>query len=426
MNTQHAIETINFWLINSRDPILYHRDIINDIPVKTNEIIDIIGPRRCGKSSILKLIIKKLKLKDNYLFLNFEDPFFIENNTPRDIEDLINIFIEHFNPNLKYLFFDEIQQINDWERIIRKYRDSNKFKIFVTSSSSKLLSSELSTLLTGRHLTQKVFPLSFTEYLNFNNVHVKSRKALALKMPTIKKFLNKFLNAGGFPEAVLTNNPELLKTYFFDILYKDVVMRYDIRQKNVLEKIALFMISNSAKTYSINSLKKTFNISFELASSYLSYLKEAFLIFEIQQFSFSLKAQNKALGKIYSVDTGLASAVSFKFSDEKGRMLENVIFLELKKTSSQKLFYYKTKSNYEVDFLTFINEKPDLLIQVAYSIDDPKTRHREIRALKAAMKELNLKKSYIITMESEEECLQIDGCEIEIIPASLWILNRSF
>ncbi len=107
-------------------------------------------------------------------------------------------------------------------------------------------------------------------------------------------------------------------------------------------------------------------------------------------------------------------------------MLENVIFLELKKTSSQKLFYYKTKNNYEVDFLTFINEKPDLLIQVAYSIDDLKTRHREIRTLKAAMKELNLKKSYIITMESEEECLQVDGYEIEIIPAPLWILNRSF
>lgn len=423
MDTQQIIRIIDFWQKTIEKDKLKDRSLVETLNYKSKEIIDLIGPRRSGKSSILKLIIKHLDLKNNYLFINFEDPFFIENNKPYIIEELISVFKEYFTPRLEYLFLDEIQEINQWERAVRKLRDSGKFKIFITGSSSKLLSGEVSTLLTGRHLSYKVFPLSFSEFLNFKNVEIKHRKDIILNQKTIAKYFYKYMNIGSFPEVVLTENSELVKNYFYDILQKDIVMRYNIREKEILEKIAIYSLSNSSKIISIESLKKTFGISFALTSSYIDYLKNSFLIFELPQFSYSLKKQQKALKKIYSIDSGLANAVSFRFSKDSGRVLENIVFLHLKMTGKE-IYYYKTKNNLEVDFIIKKETGEKELIQVSFSLDDKKTREREIKGLLTAMNELSISKGLILT-DDEEEVIKIGQRTIIVKPTYKWLLETT-
>jgi len=421
-DTNQLVKVIDFWQKSAARNELFDREILKDINLDTREIVDLIGPRRSGKSSILKLIIKHLNLKNNFLYINFEDPFFIENNKPQIIEEIISIFQEYFDKNVRYVFFDEIQAIDQWEKALRKLRDGGNFRIFITGSSSKLLSGEMSSLITGRHLSHKVFPLSFTEFLAFKKFEVKNKKDIILKEKQLLRKFDNYLIFGGFPEFILSKNPELLKNYFFDIIQKDIVNRYKIREKNILEKMAVYLLSNSAKILSIESLKKTFNISFVSAVSYLGYFKDVFLVFDLPQFSYSLKKQNKAMKKIYVIDNGLAGSVSFKFSEDKGRMLENLVFLELKREGSE-ICYYKTKENLEVDFLIKKKTIVKNLIQVSWDLSDAKTKEREIKSLFSAIEELKLKNGLLLTYE-EEEVIKKDGKTIIVKPTYKWLLEK--
>lgn len=420
-NREKLIKIIDFWQKSVENDVLYSREVINTIDLKNKEIVDIIGPRRSGKSSILKLIIKRLNLKGDYLFINFEDPYFVENNGPEIIEKIIEVYLEYFSKDLKYLFFDEVQAINGWEKAIRKLRDGTNYKIFITGSSSKLLSQEISTLITGRHLSYHALPLDFKEYLYFKKIDIDTKKEIVLKQSLIKREFEDYLHIGGFPEVVLSGNKELLKNYFYDFIQKDVAVRHEVRDREALEKMAVFLISNSAKIYSIESIKKAFSLSYESARDYLDYLIEAFLVFELKQFSFSLKRQSLAQKKIYSVDTGLAEAVSFRFSQDKGRILENAVYLELLRRKNE-VYYYKTENNLEIDFLIKKGSKIKDLIQVSFDIENPKTRDRELRALKRAMQELKIKQATLITMH-HEELVEFDKKKINIIPAWRWMLS---
>lgn len=422
IDKEQILKVIDFWQKSVDRGPLFDRMVLDSIDLGGDkEIVDLVGPRRSGKSSLLKLIVKRLKLKDNFLFINFEDPFFITYNQPGIIEELISVYTEFFSPDLEYLFFDEIQEIKQWERAIRKLRDSERYKIFLTGSSSKLLSSEISSLLTGRHLSCKVFPLSFREYLVFRGTDYKGKKDMALKEKTYLKLFDEYFRIGGFPQAVQTQSQELLKNYFFDILQRDIVMRYDVREKEILEKMAAYLLSNSGKAVSIESLKSAYNISFAAASTYLEYLKDAFLVFELPQFSYSLKKQMKAIKKIYSVDPGLSNAVSFRFSEDRGRVLENIVFLELKKRGKE-LYYYKTGNNLEVDFLVREKNEARELIQVSWEMADKKTRQREVKALLQAMEESDLKTGLILTSE-EEDVVEIEGRTIFVRPVYKWALE---
>ena len=421
IETQQLVKIIDFWNNSAEKNDLHNRLILENIDYKSKEIVDLVGPRRSGKSSILKLIIKRLKLRDNFLYINFEDPFFITHNNPEIIEEIIAVFREYFNSDLKYLFFDEIQEIKQWEKVVRKLRDGEKFKIFITGSSSKLLSGEISSLITGRHISYNVFPLSFFEFLIFKGMRIDKKRDIILKDKKILKMFDAYLKIGGFPEAVLTKNIELLKNYFYDILQKDVMTRHDIRDKDVLEKIAIYLLSNSGNIASMESIKTAFNISFSATQSYLKYFEESFLIFKLPQFSYSLKKQSKALKKIYSIDIGLSNAVSFKFSADKGRMLENAVFLELKNQDNE-IYYYKTRKNLEVDFLLKYKTEIKELIQVCYTIEDKKTKQREIKSLLEAMDELKFKRGLILTY-NEEDIIKINKKTINVVPVYKWLLN---
>ena len=419
---EQLVKVIDFWQKSLERDLLYERKVLDEIDLKGKEVIDLVGPRRSGKSSVMELIIKRLGLSiSDFLYINFEDPFFIENNDPEIIEEIVSVFREYYGANLKYLFLDEVQEIAGWEKTIRKFRDGEKLKIFLTGSSSKLLSKELSTLLTGRHKTYSILPLSFREFLDFRKLKVNNKKDLIVKSVKIKKQFLEYLKIGGFPEPVLNDDEQLLKNYFYDILQKDIMMRYRVREREALEKIAIYALSNLGKPISVESIKKAHNISYVMAAKYVAYLQEAFLIFSLTQFSFSLKKQAKAYKKIYCIDTGLANAVSFRFSDDKGRYLENVVYLELIRRN-KKLYYYKTKNNLEVDFAIFENQKVVELTQVVWSLADEQTARREKNSLVAAMEESGLKKGMIFTYD-EQSTIKTDAGIIEVKPVWLWLLE---
>jgi len=416
------LKVIDFWQKSLEKEVLCEREITKNINYAGKEVIDLIGPRRSGKSSIMQLIAAQLGLKKNdFLYINFEDPFFIENNSPLVIEEIVAIFREYYNPKLEYLFLDEVQEIEGWEKTVRKFRDGENFKIFLTGSSSKLLSKELATLLTGRHKTYNILPLSFAEFLHFKKIKINTPKDIILQEKKISKQFLDFLMLGGFPEPVLHSDQQLLKEYFYDILQKDIMVRYQIRERETLEKIAIYLLSNIGKPVSVEVLKKTYDISFALASKYVAYLQEAFLVFGLTQFSFSLKKQAKAFKKTYAIDTGLANAVSFRFSQDKGRYLENAVFLELTR-KKEKIYYYKTKNNLEVDFAVFEKQKVKTLIQVAWSAQEEQTKKREIAGLLEAMEECELKKGIILTYD-QQDVIRIEDKIIEVMPVWKWMLG---
>lgn len=421
-NSEQLIKVIDFWRKSVEKDELFSRPITKEIDVKSLEIVDLVGPRRSGKSSILKLIIRSLKLKEEFLYINFEDPFFITHNNPQVIEELVDVFKEYFSPNLQYLFFDEIQEINHWEKAVRKLRDGGNFKIFITGSSSKLLSGEISSLITGRHLSYKISPLSFTEFLNFKKIKPENKKDIVLREKMLQREFAKYMEIGGFPAVALNENQALLKNYFYDILQKDIINRYDIREKDELEKMAVFLLSNSGKIVTVESLKKAHNLSFDTVSAYLEYFKESFLIFELIQFSYSLKKQSKTLKKVYAVDSGLASNVSFRFSEDKGRILETIVYLELKRAGNE-IYYYKNKDGSEVDFLVREKNVNKKLIQVCWELSDEETRKREVENLAKAMDELKLKTGIILTNNEKGEII-VDDKKIEIIPVFRWLLEK--
>lgn len=415
------VKVIDDWHKTIGQDTLYPRELLTEIDTETQEVVDIVGPRRSGKSFILKLLIQKLGNNKNWLYVNFEDPFFVLNNEPRIIEQLIETYKEYFSPNLQYLFFDEIQNIHQWESAIRKLRDAAGYKIYITGSSSKLLSGELATLLSGRHLSYQLFPLSFAEYLTFKGVDIPDKKGMVVKELTMLKYFDNYVAEGGFPQVVLTGKKELAKQYYIDIVERDIIKRYDVREKEVLEKLGLFLLGSSAKTASIAQLKKTYGISFVAASTYIEYFKDAFVVFDTPQFSYSLKRQQKSLKKIYAVDTGLANAVSFRLSEDKGRLLETAVFLHLKRLGKD-IFYYKTQKNTECDFV--IKQQDTMLpIQVSWNLVGEKTKQREQAALLQTMDELHTAEGLLLS-RSEQGDVTYGAKHITIQPVFRWMLEN--
>ncbi len=418
------VKIINDWQNYTNKETAKDRIILNDIELKSKEVIDILGCRRVGKSTLFKLIAKKLELKKNqYLYINFEDPFFIENNSSQIIEEIIETFKTYFSKELKYLFFDEIQNIKNWERAIRKLRDLENYHIYISGSSSKLLSKELGSSLTGRHISKIIYPLSFREYLSFKKINYDNKKDLIIKKKEYEKYFKQYLENGGFPEIVINNDLELLKNYFYDILYKDIITRYEIRDTQNLEKIAYNLISNFTNKISYQSLRNNYNISFDKIKSYISYLVETYLIIELKQFNYSIKKQENLSKKYYVIDNGFIKSIAFKFSNDLGKLLENLVLIELERQKKETYFYI-TNNGYEIDFLIKTHTNEFEIIQVSYDLNNEKTKKREIRAIVEASKELNCTNAIIITNKYKEE-IEMDNLKINCVPIVEWLLTKS-
>ncbi len=426
MNKDKIFEIIsdwNFWfkpLPKTHTRELYEAEITKKS--KSGEVIVIKGVRRSGKSTLLINEIKRLTTDGtdikNILFVNFEDQRFRMFDEQTLLEDIKNVYLEYIKPigNI-VIMLDEVQNVAGWEQWVLKEYELSSNHLYVTGSNSHLLGAEFGTALSGRYLDIEVFPLSFKEYLGFNGITIHSKAQLLHHKMTLQQHFNSYMRYGGFPKTVLQEDEALkkdtVKSYYDSILLKDIVARYKLKNYQVLNELALFLLSNNATINAYNKLKNHFSSSFDTIRDYVEYLRNSYMILSIPKFDYSLKKQIANPQKFYAIDTGFSNVVSFNISQKIGANLENIIFLELKRRGKE-IYYYKTEKGREVDFL-IENEDFTELIQVSVTLGKEETRHRELRVFSEANKELRGEiKAMIITFDSSE-VITYDGCEVEII-----------
>ena len=398
--------------------------------LKTGEIIVIKGVRRSGKSTLMLQFIRKSGLDEkNTLVVNFEDPRFRNPNLEL-LDRIYEVYQEELQPDEgHYVILDEVQEVEGWEKFARFLHEAKKVQVFITGSSSKLLSEEYSTLLAGRHVDIEIFPLCFTEFLEFKGVSIRSRIEMIKFRHRIRKLLDEYLEFGGFPKVVLIEEDkgkeELLNNYFRDILIKDVQRRFKVRETVKLEELAKYYLTNISTLQSFNRARKWLDLSLDTVERYSKYFAIARLLFFVPKFSFSLKEQILNPKKVYCMDPGLRNIVSFKFSEDRGRIAENVVFLNLlfrNRNSDREIYYWRDKRGREVDFVLKRGLKIERLIQVTYVSSEEEVDIREKKALLKASEELNCEDMQVITRDYEAE-EDFKGKKIKFTPLWKWLVN---
>lgn len=381
---------------------LYERDIfpslVKKLEVKHIQVLQ--GIRRSGKSTLFKLLINHLSLEidpQEILYVNLDDPFFIPySDDAAKLHDVIQTAQKLTQKNITYLFLDEVQAMNGWERYVKSVYDNEAFKkIFITGSNSSLLNGDLATLLTGRYLSTKVYPLSLKEILKINDITTYMQ--LVEHSPKVLNIVDNMIKYGSFVEIVDNKEEfrrEILSAYYDTILLKDCVTNNAIRDVKSFKELSYYLLSNVTSLYSYNSLAKAIDINDKSAKEYVSYLENSYLIDEIKHYSYSLKEQNHSKKKIYANDNGFLS-LSYSFSENRGKMLENLVYTELIKAGYEVYFYNK---NFECDFIA-IQDGKTIAIQVCYELHD-QNRKREIGGLAKLPFEVDSK--YIITYNQSD------------------------
>jgi hypothetical protein len=398
------------------DKLFVERDV--QLPDLTTDMIKVItGPRRSGKSYFA---IHALQKEKHFGYVNFDDEALV---SVVDYDDIVYALDQVYHQP-KLIFMDEIQNLPRWELFVNRLQRQG-YQLIISGSNANLLSQELSTHLTGRHLNIFIFPFSFREYLRLEKGELTGSKIQA-------KF-NEYLNKGGFPEPLVKglDQRDYLKTLLESIIYKDIIRRYKIRAVGRIAEMAKFITSNSAQLLSYRKLADLSGLKSEhTIAKYLGYFKECFLFFETSAFSFKVRRQVKSPKKIFVIDNGYLTAHGFQVFENRGVLFENIVAIELKKKALKgelDFYYYKTSQGYEVDFLIRENTHITQLIQVSCQMNDGKTREREIRALLHAGKELNCENLLIISDEpSKKETIEWFGIKrtVSIIPIWDWLLKK--
>jgi len=410
----------------------YERDILDninfrDLIFKTQEIVIISGIRRCGKSYLMRLawsLIKKEKGLDNrqYLYINFEDERIMGFNKD-DFSSLIESYMELKQPDLNkkiYLFFDEIQNVKNWDKFLNRLREDSTYKVIISGSNASLLSNEISTFLTGRSITVNLYPFTFREFMNVRGFKFEKQDLFDLSNKVqIAKLFNDYFDTGGFPEVIKTGYKQLLQEYFQNIIFRDIIARFKIKHEFSLRELANFLASNIGNNLSIKKIGSLVGIkNITTLKNYLSYLKNTFLFYFIPKFSYSIKEQIYNPDKVYIADIGMYNEISFRFSENKGKKLENIVFLEFLKKDYQ--IYYGYDAFGDIDFIICKNNRIIELAQCCYEIERAETRERELKSLIKAMAFYKMKEGSIYTFDFESE-EQVDGMLIKYIPA--WKLS---
>ena len=424
----------NFWAKEIDTGIkreYYLKELLKTI-IKTDQIICISGVRRSGKSTIIRQIAKELikeKGEKNTLIVNFEDERFSERNL-NTLIDTYNCYLEKVKPTGKkpFIFLDEIQNINDWERFVRGMHERKEAKIVVSGSSSKLLSAELATLLTGRHILYTLYPLSFKEFLFFNNILINSDIDIVSKRIEIKKMIGEYLEFGGFPEIVLSSEKKrIILSYFETIISRDIIERFRIREREKIRILAKFYLTNIASPITFNKISRFLKLPLTTVERFSDYLETSHLIFFVKRFSYSIKEQEKSQRKVYTVDCGLSNTIGFRFAEKFGKIMENVVATELKRKQTMnpqlEIYYWKDYQQREVDFVLKERTQVTQVIQVSSNIENINTKERELKSLSKAMDEFKLKEGLVITedIEGEEE---INRNKIVYKPLWKWLLEQ--
>lgn len=379
--------------LRRRNMGLVRRELDNFSLLNSHALI-ISGIRRCGKSTLLRQWLEN-EYKGAF-YLNFEDPrlygFSIE-----DFQKLDQLIVE---ANQKELFLDEIQVVEGWERYLRQKLDQEDYKLVVTGSNASLLSRELGTKLTGRHIVKELFPFSFAQFCEFREIPKSSDSSA------------KYLAMGGFPEYLKSERIELLHQLLDDLLLRDIAVRFGVRDVKSLQNLAIFLISNVSKSVSGNNLRKTLEIkATSTVMEYFSYLEESWLFFFVPKFAYSQRRQLINPKKVYSIDTGLVSANSRSFSEDQGRRFENMVFLHFRRKYSE-IYYFAEQ--HECDFVVFDRKGLVELVQVCIELN-PDNLKRELEGLWEAMRFFGKKEGLLVTHSQEDNYVQ-DGLSVRVLP----------
>lgn len=375
------------------------------------------GLRRVGKSTLLAQMAHKLGY-DSFYYVNFEDDRFL-GFQPDDADQLYRVLVETFGER-KIFVVDEVQNIPGWEHFVRRFMDMD-FKFYITGSNASLLSRELGTRLTGRYVPIELFPFSFREFLQFKKETFSDlQRMTTVEKARLNNLLEAYLQVGGIPDALKYPELPLLRTLYDDVLYRDIATRYRLEAVTALKELAFYLMSNPSSMVSFNKLKDQFRLgSVNTIKSYIDYMENSWLVFTLNLYDFSVKRQQIAPKKMYCIDTGLSNTVGFGFSPNTGKLLENLVFLALRRQTKE-IYYYATPSGYEVDF--YLPEKRQL-IQVARNMENPTTRECEIRALSDALKSVKVESALILSDANENEFL-LNGVKVEIRSVAEWLLNQ--
>lgn len=403
-------------------PETIERDLY--VPLNSKKIVTIYGPRRSGKSfyffNLIKKFIKDGTPKEQILYLNFEDDRILPLDF-KELDLLVEAYYELYPENKQkttYFFFDEIQNIKNWEIFVRRIYDKERIKLFITGSSSKLLSREIATSLRGRTLSFGLYPLTFKEFLRFKGEELQKNYQYTSQRFKLKKLLDEYIEWGGFPEVVLEKEPKLKKKilieYYNLLVYRDLVERYSISNPILLKEIIKFLATNICSYFSINAYYKTIKdsipVSRETIAQYINFILESEYFFFLPQFSYSLKVQQANPKKILSLDNGLRNTISFRFSRDEGKLVENLVGSVLKTYYNGELYYWKDKR--EVDFVTSLN----YAFNVCFG---EKIDERQIKSLlEFKKKNKGIKNLIIISKETEGEK---NG--IKYIPLWKWLIE---
>ncbi len=397
------------------------------IPMDSEFVISIIGPRRSGKTYYFLQISQKL---GNCVYLNFEDSR-LRDLSYREIREVLRIFVEIFKTTPETLLLDEVQEISGWDIAVRELHDMKRFRIFVTGSSSKLLGGEIASRLRGRTLSFLLLPFSFREFLKAKNVDVKPLTTMD-EAAKIKALLREYLEFGGFPEVVLNEmKTKILKEYSDLILFRDFIERYNVRNVGIARFIHSFIIQNFSREVSIASLFNKavgggIKVSKDTVYNYVSNLEDTVSFFFLKKYSGKAHLREAWPKKIYLCDTGLSKTV--RFQEDIGKLMENAVFLELKRIQNinplTEFFYWKDIRQREVDFLVMEGVEVKQLIQVTYASSRDEIEKREIESLLKASEQLGCKKLLIITWDYEDRS-KIDEKNIEFKPLWKWLLQTA-
>lgn len=398
--------------------------------INTRHIVALLGIRRCGKSTVARQIINHLILEKkvnprNILFLNLESPLLSQfREDPLKLQQVFDEYSALILPQGKiFVFLDEVQFFHGWQVFVKSMYEKGGIKFFVTGSNSQLLSSEMATMLSGRSIAQKVFPFNFKEILSVKSVKIESNSDIAKNEEKIRHFFKDYLRNGGFPEVVLEKNSkignEILINYYRNIVYQDIVPRFEIKKTKEIENLLVYLFSNIGQYYSYNSLSGFLKIGDKTIKEYIGYFEKSFLLSEISNFQYSLKKQDNYPKKIYCADNGFIDVVSFSFSENFGRFLENLVFIDLLERK-ESVYYYKDK--FECDFLVKEKTKITKALQVTKEIN-PLNEKRELNGLMEALDTFGLEEGYIIT-ENQEDIKKIENKVIKIIPIWKWLLRN--
>ena len=382
-------------------------------------VLAILGVRRCGKSLFSWLLLRGEK----FGYINFFDERLADFKVEH-FENLLQAFYELYG-DVEYFILDEVQNVRGWERFVSRLRTSKK--IIITGSNSQMLSGELATFLTGRHIDFELFPFNFREYLLLRGLELeKDWHYSTRKVAEVKRYLEEYLVMGGFPEVHMFGR-RILQTIYYDILENDVLGRYGVRKPQALRDLARYLISNFSNEITFSKLRNIVRVKdIHTVSRYVNYMCNAYLLLVLERFSFKLKEQFLAPKKVYCIDTGMINALSFRISENRGRLMENLVLLELLRRKSYRfseweVYYWKDHQQYEVDFVVKEGHTVRELIQVTDVSGMDDIHPRELRGLLRASDVLRCRELTVITWDLEGT-VERDGKEIKIVPLWKWLL----